>query len=179
MEQWLSREADSCSAGQIIPCLFCLLWMPKIHYCALKRSQLDPILNHMNPGHTITHDSLRSILILSSHLCWVYKMVSSLQVVDIVHQFLLSPSDVCTQKPLCFHFVHTASSLHTHATLTFCLRSKSFGNRYKVLPIHFPGGLKDEQGPRVQKMHFSAFMFLKITHCNLVFEYHYLKEYVM
>jgi hypothetical protein len=64
MEQNPSLEADSLLASQEIPHL---LWSSKVRYRVHKSLPPVPVLSHMNPVHT--HPiSLRSILILSSHL---------------------------------------------------------------------------------------------------------------
>jgi len=61
MEQIPSWEANSQSASQKISRL---LWYPKVHFCVHKSLQLDPILGHINPGHTLTPYYLRTILII-------------------------------------------------------------------------------------------------------------------
>jgi hypothetical protein len=51
VEQISSREADSLSASQEIPCL---LLNPKVHYCAHKSLPLALILSQMNVVHILT-----------------------------------------------------------------------------------------------------------------------------
>jgi hypothetical protein len=60
-----SWEANSSSATQEI---HSSLWNPKFHYHTLKSPPLVSILSHMNPVHTPQTISLRTILILPSHL---------------------------------------------------------------------------------------------------------------
>jgi hypothetical protein len=68
MEQSPSSEANSSSASHEIPCK---MWYPTVPYHA--DSSLPPvtILSHINPvSAQMPHPtSLRSIFILSSHLC--------------------------------------------------------------------------------------------------------------
>ena len=66
MEQSPSWAANWFSATQEIPCI---LWNPKVHYCIHKCPPPVPILTQLDPVHTPTPTSWRSILILSSHLC--------------------------------------------------------------------------------------------------------------
>jgi hypothetical protein len=65
MEQNPCWEANSRSGR---PKIHCHLWNPKAHYLLNKRLPLVPIQSQMNAVHTLTSISLRSILVLSSHL---------------------------------------------------------------------------------------------------------------
>jgi len=49
MDQNPSREANSHSLSQEIPCV---LWNPKVHYHVYKSSPLVHILNYTDPIHT-------------------------------------------------------------------------------------------------------------------------------
>ena len=65
MQQSLSREANGFSASQEIPRI---LWNPKVHRRIYKCPPPVPNLSQLDPVHTPHFSSLRSILILSSHL---------------------------------------------------------------------------------------------------------------
>jgi hypothetical protein len=58
-------EATSCPAIQEFPNI---LWNPKVHYRVHKSPLLVPILGQISPFHITPSYSLRSILVLSSHL---------------------------------------------------------------------------------------------------------------
>jgi hypothetical protein len=64
-----SWVAANFAAPQELPSV---LWNPKVQYRAHKSPPLVPMLSHINPIHSIPSSlslSLRSILILSTHLC--------------------------------------------------------------------------------------------------------------
>jgi hypothetical protein len=65
--QWSPSQIPyGCSAVQEIPCSLCSL---KVHYCVHQLMLLFPVLSQMNPIYTSPNFiSLRSILLLSSHL---------------------------------------------------------------------------------------------------------------
>jgi hypothetical protein len=76
MEQSPSWEACSQSASQEI---LRLLWNPEVHYRVHNSPPLDPILSQTLPVNTHTHTVfLRSVLILSSRLRQVFRVVSFL-----------------------------------------------------------------------------------------------------
>jgi hypothetical protein len=61
-----SWEAARCAAAQEFPNI---LWNPKICYCVLESPPLVPIQSQISPANIILL-SLRSILILFTHLCF-------------------------------------------------------------------------------------------------------------
>jgi hypothetical protein len=65
MELSPSLEAASCAAMQELPNI---LWDSKVHYRFHKSPPLVPNLSQVNQAHIIP-SYLRSILILSTHLC--------------------------------------------------------------------------------------------------------------
>ena len=65
MQQSPSWEANRFSASQEIPHI---LWNPKVLYCIHNCLPPIPILSQLNPVHTLTSHSWRSIIIISSHL---------------------------------------------------------------------------------------------------------------
>jgi hypothetical protein len=77
MEQSPSWETNWFSASQEIPCI---LWNLKVHYHIRKCPPPVPIQSQLNTFYTPIPKSWRSILILSSHLCWVFQVASLPQV---------------------------------------------------------------------------------------------------
>jgi hypothetical protein len=67
-------------------------WNPKVHYNFHNNAQPIPILSHMNPSDVLKPNSIRSILILYSHICPGLQVTSSLQVflINILYAFLIS-----------------------------------------------------------------------------------------
>jgi hypothetical protein len=84
-----SWEATSCAATQEFPNI---LWNPKVHYYVHNSPPLVPILSQINPVHT-TPPYLRSILILSTHLCpgLPSGLFPSGFTTNILYAFLFSP----------------------------------------------------------------------------------------
>ena len=76
MQQISSWEAKPFWASQEI---FRILWNPKVHHRIHKCPPPVPILSLLDPVHTPTFYSWRSILILSPHLCLGLKSVFSLR----------------------------------------------------------------------------------------------------
>jgi hypothetical protein len=64
----IDKLINTHSASQEIPHF---LWNQKVHNCVYKNLPPDPILSYMTAVHILQSISLRSILILSSHVCLV------------------------------------------------------------------------------------------------------------
>jgi hypothetical protein len=66
MEQRTSLKANTCSAGQKIPCSLCNL---KVHYRVHKVSPLVPSLNDMTPVHILLPYFFKIHFNIMPHLC--------------------------------------------------------------------------------------------------------------
>jgi hypothetical protein len=75
-ELWLHWEANSCLATQGI---ISIKWNPKVHYHVHTNSPLDSILSQNNPVYILHAIYIRTSLILSSHVTYVFLVVSFLQ----------------------------------------------------------------------------------------------------
>jgi len=90
MEQSPFREVCSRAASQEI---LSPLWNPKVHYRVHNSAPLLTNLSHMHPVHNFPPFSLRSILILSSHLCLRLPsgLFRSVFPTKILYAFIISP----------------------------------------------------------------------------------------
>jgi hypothetical protein len=110
MELSPSWEAKSCSATKEFPNI---LWNLRVHYCVHNGLPLVPILSQMNTVPAHLPISLRSILVLSSHLH-----------IGLLNGLFISGSPTKPQHVLLSHVCYMSCPSHQHACKTYSFKSE-------------------------------------------------------